>query len=142
MTIYETYDPKTKQQSKEWRHSGFPHPKEFKTQKSSSKVLSSVFWDRDGILLVDYPEEAAAIMAQNCVALVDRLKQQLVSICRGKLSKGILCLQDNVAPHKAAITHKKLADLHSEVLNHLACSPDLVPSEYCLFSNLKKHLQE
>jgi histone-lysine N-methyltransferase SETMAR len=55
------------------------------------------------------------------------------------LSKGILFLQDNAAPHKAAITHQKLADLHFEFLKHPAYSPDLVPSDYYLFPNLKKH---
>jgi hypothetical protein len=51
------YDPGIKEQSKEWRHSGSLCPKKFKTQKSSSKVLVSVFWDKDGILLVDYLEK-------------------------------------------------------------------------------------
>jgi histone-lysine N-methyltransferase SETMAR len=68
------------------------------------------------------------------------LKQQLVSKRRGKLSKGILFLQDNAAPHKAAITHHKLADLHFEILKHPTYSPDLAPSDYYLFPNLKKHL--
>jgi hypothetical protein len=53
------------------------------------------------------------------------------------LSKGILFLQDNVAPHKAAITHQKLAYLHFEVLKHPAYSPDLAPSDYYLFRNLE-----
>jgi hypothetical protein len=73
------YDPETKEQSKEWRHSGSPRPKKFKTQKSSSKVLASVFWDKDRILLVDYLEKSATIMAEYYVALLDKLKQQLVS---------------------------------------------------------------
>jgi hypothetical protein len=30
-----------------------PRAQKFKTQKSSNKVLASVFWDEDGILLVD-----------------------------------------------------------------------------------------
>jgi len=33
------YDPKTKQQSMEWWHSGSPHPKKFQVQKSAEK-----FW--------------------------------------------------------------------------------------------------
>jgi hypothetical protein len=41
------------------------------------------------------------------VALLDNLKQQLISKRPGKLSKGILFLQDNAAPQKVAITHKK-----------------------------------
>jgi hypothetical protein len=46
------YDPEIKEQCKEWRHNGSLHPKKFKTQKSSSKVLVSVFGDKDGILFV------------------------------------------------------------------------------------------
>jgi hypothetical protein len=60
----------------------------------------------------------------------DKLKQQLISKRRGKLSKGILFLQDNAAPHKAAITHQKLADLHFEVLKDPDYAPDLAPSDY------------
>jgi hypothetical protein len=48
------YDPETKQQSMEWWHSGSPHPKKFCVQKSSGEVLASIFWDQDGILLIDY----------------------------------------------------------------------------------------
>ena len=46
------YGPETKQQSMEWRHSGSPHPKKFRVQKSAGKVLASIFWDQDGILLL------------------------------------------------------------------------------------------
>jgi histone-lysine N-methyltransferase SETMAR len=92
-------------------------------------------------LLVDYLQKGATITAKYCVALLDKLKQQLVSKCQGKLSKGILFLQDNAGPHKAAITHQKLAHLHFEVLKHMAYSPDLAPSDYHLFPNLKKHLK-
>jgi hypothetical protein len=56
------YDPETKEQSKEWWYDSSPHPKKFKTQKSPSKVLASVFWGKDGILLVDYLEKGATMM--------------------------------------------------------------------------------
>jgi hypothetical protein len=52
-----------------------------------------------------------------------------------------LFLQDNAAPHKAVIMRQKFAGLHSEVLKHLTYSPELAPSDYCLFSTLKKHLK-
>jgi histone-lysine N-methyltransferase SETMAR len=49
------YDPETKQQSTEWRHSVSPHHhKKFQVQKSAGKILASNFWDQDGILLIDY----------------------------------------------------------------------------------------
>jgi histone-lysine N-methyltransferase SETMAR len=93
------------------------------------------------MLLVDHVEKDATITAKYYVALLDKLKQQLVFKRRGELSKGILFLQQNAAPHKAAIMHQKLADLHFEVPKHPAYSPDLAPSDYCLFPSLKKHLK-
>jgi hypothetical protein len=42
-------------------------------------LAASVFGDRDGVLLVDYLEKAATIMAKYCVALVDKLKKQMLS---------------------------------------------------------------
>jgi len=30
------------------------HPKKIRVQKSAGKVLASIFWDQDGILLIDY----------------------------------------------------------------------------------------
>jgi histone-lysine N-methyltransferase SETMAR len=122
--------------------SGSPCPKNSKTRKFSSKVLAPVFLDKDEILLVDYLGMGASIMAKYYVAPLDKLKQQVVSKRRGKLSKGILFLQDSAAPHKAAIIQRKLAGLHFEVLTLPAYSPDLAPSEYYLFPNLKKHLRE
>jgi histone-lysine N-methyltransferase SETMAR len=130
------YDPETKEQSKEWKHSGSP----CKTENSSSKVLASVFWKKNGFLLVDYLQKGATIMAKYYVELLNKLKQQLVSKRRGKLLKGILFLQHNTAPHKA-IMHKKLADFYFEVLKTPAYSPDLVPSDYYILPNLKKHLK-
>jgi histone-lysine N-methyltransferase SETMAR len=47
------YDPETKQQS-EWQHSGSTHPKKFQVQKSAGKVLPSIFWDQNGIHIIDY----------------------------------------------------------------------------------------
>jgi hypothetical protein len=87
------HDPNTKNNPRNGE-SGSPHPKKFKTQKSSSKVLVSIFWDKGGVLLVDNLEKGA---------LLDKLKQQLVSKSQSKLPKVILFL------HKAALTHQKLA---------------------------------
>jgi hypothetical protein len=68
------------------------------------------------------------------------MKQALVSKWQGKLQKGVLFLQDS-ASHTTAIMEQKLADLRCEVLKHPVCSPDLAPSDYCWFPNLKKDLK-
>ena len=58
------YDSETKQQSMEWRNSGSLHPKKFRVQKSAGKVLASIFWDQDDILLIDYLPKGQTINAE------------------------------------------------------------------------------
>jgi len=45
-------------------------PKKFQVQKSAAKVLSSIFWDQDGILLVDYLPKGRTINAEYCLSLL------------------------------------------------------------------------
>ena len=58
------YEPETKQQPMEWRRSGSPRPKKFRVQKSAREVFVSIFWDEDGILLVDYLPKGQTINAE------------------------------------------------------------------------------
>jgi len=37
----------------QWKHASFPSPRKFKVQASASKILCTVFWDAEGILLID-----------------------------------------------------------------------------------------
>jgi histone-lysine N-methyltransferase SETMAR len=119
----------------------FSESKEFQDTEVIKQVVGVCHLGQRWNFFVDYLGKGAAITAKYYVTLLDKLKQQLVSKRRGKLSKGILFLQDNAAPHKAAITHQKLAYLHFEVLKHPTYSPDLAASDYCHFSNLKKHIK-
>ena len=72
------YDPETKQQSVEWRHSGSLRPKKFRVQKSARKVLASIFWDQDGVLLIDYLPKGQTVNAEYYSPLLVQLK----GICR------------------------------------------------------------
>ena len=72
--LYHHYGPETKQQSMEWRHSGSPRPKKFRVQKSAGKVLASIFWDQDGILLSDYLPKGQTINAENYLSPLVQLK--------------------------------------------------------------------
>ena len=54
--------------------------------------------------------------------------------------KKILFHQDNAPCHKSLKTKAKLYELSFELLPHPPYSPDLVPSDYWLFAQLKKWL--
>ena len=51
------FNPESNWQSAEWTAAGESRPKRPKTQTSAGKVLTSVFWDAPGILLIDYLEK-------------------------------------------------------------------------------------
>jgi len=134
-------DPETKQQSMEWRHSGPPRPKKFQVQKSDRKILASIFWDQNGILLIDYLPKGQTINAQYYSSLLVQLKDILKVKRRGKVTKGFLFLHYNAPAHRPLATQKKLAYLVFQCLDHPRYFPDLVPSDYHLFPGLKKTIE-
>ena len=97
------YDPETKQQPMEWWHSGSPCLKQFRVQKSARKVLASLFWDQDGILLIDDLPNGQTINAEYYSSLLGQLKDILKEKRprRGKVTKGVLFLHDNAPAHRA-----------------------------------------
>jgi len=102
------YDPETKQQSMEWRHSGSPRsPQKILSAKFRGKVLASIFWDQDGILLTDYLPKCQTINAEYYSSLLVQLKDILKEKRRGKVTKGVLFLHDNAPAHRALATEKK-----------------------------------
>jgi len=129
------YDPETKQQSTEWRNRGSPRPapQKFRVQKSAGKVLASIFWYQDGILLTDYLPKGQTIIAEYYSSLLVQLKDILREKRRGKVTKGVLILHDNAPAHRALETQKKMAYLGFECLDNPPYSPDLAPLDYHLF---------
>ena len=104
-TVHETwlyhYDPETKQQSMEWRHSGSPRPKIFRVQKSAGNVLALTFWDQDGILLIDYLQKVQTINAEYSSFLLVQMKDILWEKWHGKITKDVLFLHNNAPAHRA-----------------------------------------
>ena len=48
--IYQ-YDPESKIQSKEWLPRGSSGPRKFRAERSAAKVLATVFWDSEGVIM-------------------------------------------------------------------------------------------
>jgi len=127
------YNPETKQQSMEWRHSGSPRSKKFRFKKYAGKVLASTFWDQDGILLIDCLPKGQTINTEYYLSLLVQLKDILKEKRHGKVTKGVLFLHDNTPAHRVLETQKKVAYLGFQCLAHPLYSPDLAPSDYHLF---------
>ena len=126
-----------KAKSMEWRHSVSPRPKKFGVQKSAGKVLTSIFWDHDGILLIDYLPKGQTINSSLLVHLKNILKEKR----HGKITEVVLFLHDNALAHRALATVKELDYLGFQCLDHPPYSPDLARSDYHLFPGLKKTIE-
>jgi len=81
----------------EWRHRA--RPKEFRGQKSAGKFLSSIFWDQEGNLLIDYLPKGQAASAEYYSSPLVQIKDILKERRRGKVTKGVLFLH-----YKAPLT--------------------------------------
>ena len=103
----------------EWRHSGSPRPQKSRVEKSAGKVLASIFWDQDGILLIAYLPKAQTINAEYYSFLLVQLKEKR----RWKFTKRVLFLHDNAPAHRALATQKKLVYLGFQCLDHPPYSP-------------------
>jgi hypothetical protein len=56
------------------------------------------------------------------------------------LTSGLEFLRDNARPHTAACTGALLGHFNWELFDHPPDSPDLAPSSYHLFTNMKNWL--
>ncbi|GBP07735.1 Histone-lysine N-methyltransferase SETMAR [Eumeta japonica] len=120
VTVDETwvrqYDPESKQESMQWTKKGERPPKKFKVQKSASKLMATIFWDSEGTR-GSRTEATWEVIARSAV------------------------LQDNASVHTARVSRQALKDTGFSEIDHPPYSPDLAPSDYFLFSNLKKELR-
>lgn len=135
------FDPESKAESRQWKHPASPPPKKCKVVKSAGKVMVTVFWDAGGVLLVDFLEQGRTINGDYYASLLVQLRAAIIQKRRGKISKGVRLLQDNAPAHKSRVAVSKAVDCGFELLPHPPYSPDLAPSDYHLFPNMKKQLR-
>ena len=128
-----------RQSNNEWSGGIAAHtaPKHFECKNPLEKFSPRFFWDQDGIFLIDYLPKGPTINAEYYLSLPVQLKDILKEKCRGKVTKGFLFLHDNAPAHRALATQKKLAYLGFQYPDHPPYSPDLAPSDYHLFPELK-----
>ena len=140
MTVNETwvhyYEPENKAQSRQWVGPGSPRPKKFKTQPSAGKVMTTVFWDAKGVIMLDFLPNRSTITGVYYANSLDQLKNAEVNSL-----KGVLLQQDNARVHTCKVAMDAVERNGYELIPHPAYSPDLAPSDFFLFPNLKKDIR-
>lgn len=82
----------TKLQSMEWGHTSSPKKPTKFLQTLSARKIMAVFWDRQGVLLIDFLERGATINSDLYCQTLRKLRRALQNKRRGKISSKILFL--------------------------------------------------
>lgn len=132
------YSPESKRESTEWRlpsesaarklRCGTAHGREF---------MLSVFWDRKGIIKADFLEKGYTMDGAYYSALLEEVRKER----RKPKGTPLFLLHDNAPIHTCRITTSKIQQFAFELLQHPPYSPDLAPSDFILFRELKKKLR-
>ena len=112
-----------------------------KSQRTTRKVMLTVFWDRKGPITLDFKSHGTNVNSENYCELLGVVKEDVRNKRKGLQTRGVVFHQDNARPHTAARTMAKIEQLGWEVLVHPPYSPDLAPSDYHLFGPLKSHMR-
>ena len=103
--------------------------------------MATVFWDAKGVIVLDFLPRRSTITGVYYANLLDQLRTAVREKRRGKLSKGVLLQQDNARVHTCKVAMDAVEWNGYELIPHPAYSPDLAPSDFFLFPNLKKDIR-
>ena len=131
MTVNETrvhyYESENKAQSCQWVGAG--------------KVMATVFWDAKGVIMLDFLPKRNTITGVYYADLLDQLRTAIHEKRQGKCSKGDLLQQDNARVQTCKVAMDAVERNGYELIPHPTYLPDLAPSDFFLFPNLKKDIR-
>jgi histone-lysine N-methyltransferase SETMAR len=123
----------------EWRHENSPPKIKFKTLPSVRKVMCTVFWDRKGVIHLDFLDPGQTIKSGRYIPTLTKLKAR-ISRVRPEKKTTFLLEHNNARPHTSLKTVEHIANLGWTVLPHPSYSLDLAPSDFHLFGPIKDGL--
>jgi len=115
--------------------------RKFKTMPSAGKVMATIFWDAQRILLTDYLPRGQTITGSYYAQLVLKLREAIKEKRRGKLQMQVFFHQDDAPVHKSHISMTTIHNAGFELVDHPQYSPDLAHSDFYLFPKMKEDLR-
>jgi hypothetical protein len=96
--------------------------------------MASIFWDSQGIIMIDYLERCRTINGTYYADELRRLRQEIARKWRGKLTRGVLPLNDNALAHTSQVAMAAATDCGSEIffsiLHNLLTWPPLTSTGF------------
>ena len=89
--------------------------------------MATVFWDAEGVIMLDFLPKRSTITGVYYANLLDQLRTAIREKRLGKLSKGVLLQQDNARVHTCKVAMDAVERNGYELIPYPAYSPDLAP---------------
>ena len=105
-------------QSKQWKPPASPTPKKFKSVHSAGKVMASIFWDSQGVIMIDHHEQGRTINGAYYAGETRRPRQEIARKRQGKLIRGVLLLQVNAPAHTSQVAMTAATECGFQILPH------------------------
>jgi hypothetical protein len=135
ITVYEMcvyrYDPETKVQWSQWKHSSSPRPKKAQWVRSKVKVLLTVFSDYCGIVHHSYAPDDQTINIEYYLEVIRHLRD---AVRRKRLdlwaSRNWQLHHKNAPVHSSHLIQSFLAKHDIPVARRAPYSPDMAPCDF------------
>ena len=93
-------------------------PKKFMRVHSTGKVMTSVFWNGQGVIMIDFLGQGRTINGAYYAVQLRWLRQEMARKRRGRLTRGVLLLQDTAPAHTSQVAMTAATECGFEILTH------------------------
>lgn len=143
-TWVSVFEPETKNESRQWQEKGEQRPQKAIKSRSRKKSMLTVFFNVDGIVLIQFTRPPGTIDTDSYCAtlalLKERIRRKRPHLWTNPDTKFLLH-HDNALAHMATRTLAKIGQWGIEMVPHPPYSPDLAPCDFALFPKLKSLLR-
>jgi len=123
-----------------WAASATDVDERTKPTLSSQKSMVTVMWGVRGFPVIDVLPDGQTFNAEYAASLLDKLDMELRKTRLVMGSSKMTLHWDNARPHKSALATATIRRLKMSQLPHPPYSPDLAPSDFYLFGEIKRRL--
>ena len=102
--------------------------------------MCTVFWDRKGVLLIEFLPRGETIYRETYCQTLKNLHHAIPNKRHGMLTNGVVLFHDNAWPHTARDTQNLISKFGCKQIDHPPYSLDLAQSDFHIFLHLKTFL--
>ena len=136
------YDPETKRQSSQWKHTGSPRPKKARQSKSTHTLLMIPFFDSTGMIYMHWVPTGQTVNKDYYVEVLREFRKRFRRKRPALFKSGQWHFhQDNAPVDNSILVTDYLAKMGIKTVPHPPYSPDLALCDFWLFPKLKKKLR-